>query len=61
VGIGLALIIVGALAAACFVAYLLFLMFAIIKTGGTACMSDIAKAIRAYKVPLPSWHRQDRK
>jgi hypothetical protein len=53
-------IILGALAAFCFIAYLLFLAFVIIKTGGTACMTDIAKAIKAYRVPLPTWRRRER-
>jgi hypothetical protein len=51
--IGLAVVAVAVIAAGCFIAYLLFLRFVINKTGGTACLSDVAKAISAYKVPLP--------
>jgi hypothetical protein len=58
VSIGLALIFLGAIAGLCFVVYLLFLAFAINRTGGTECMSDIAKAIKAYRVPLPTWRGQ---
>jgi hypothetical protein len=60
VAIGLALIILGAIAGLCFVVYLAFLTFAIVRTGGTECMSDIAKAIKAYHVPLPTWRGQKR-
>jgi hypothetical protein len=60
VAIGLALIILGAIAGGCFIVYLLFLGFVIIRTGGTECMSDIAKAIKAYRVPLPTWRGQNR-
>jgi hypothetical protein len=57
VTIGWALIILGAIAGLCFIVYLLFLCFVIIRTGGTECMSDIAKAIKAYRMPLPTWRR----
>jgi uncharacterized protein YoxC len=60
VAIGLALIIVAAIAAICFIALLIFLIFAINKTGGTACMGDIAKVLRAYRVPLPMWRGRNR-
>ena len=51
---GFAVIVVAGIAALCFVAYLLFLGFVINKTGTTDGLPDVAKAIRAYKVPLPS-------
>lgn len=53
-GLGLAVIVVAGIAALCFLAYLLFLVFVIIKTGTTDGLCDVATAIRAYKVPLPS-------
>ena len=36
----------------CFVAYLVFCGFVVIKTGGTEGLKDVAVAMRAYKVPL---------
>ncbi len=51
--IGWAAVICAAIAATCFVAYLVFLAFVIVKTGGTQGMTDVAKAISAYRVPLP--------
>lgn len=36
----------------CFLAYLVFLGFVIIKTEGTDGLKDVAVATRAYKVPL---------
>jgi len=50
--VGWAAIVCTGMAAICFLAYLTFLGFVIIKTGGTNGLSDVAKAIRAYKVPL---------
>lgn len=41
-------------AALCFIAYLRLLRFVVTKTGSTEGMADIAKAISAYKVPLPT-------
>lgn len=51
---GLALVAVAIIAALCFVAYLLFLRFVINKTGTTEGLGDVAKAMRAYRVPLGS-------
>jgi len=51
---GLAMVAVAVIAALCFVAYLLFLRFVINKTGTTDGLSDVAKAINAYRVPLLS-------
>lgn len=51
---GFAMIVVAGIAALCFVAYLVFLGFVINKTGTTDGLRDVAKAIRAYRVPLPS-------
>jgi hypothetical protein len=51
---GLALVAVAIIAALCFVAYLLFLRFVINKTGTTEGLRDVAKAMRAYRVPLVS-------
>lgn len=52
--LGLVTLGVVVVAALCFVAYLLFLRFVINKTGTTDGLPDVAKAISAYKVPLPS-------
>jgi hypothetical protein len=52
--IGLVTLGVVVVAALCFMAYLLFLRFVINKTGTTDGLPDVAKAISAYKVPLPS-------
>jgi hypothetical protein len=57
--VGLVLIGTALVAAACFFGYLLFLRFVIIRTGSTDGLSDVAKAISAYKIPLPS--RQSRR
>lgn len=51
---GLALVAIAAIAAMCFVAYLLFCRFVINKTGSTDGLRDVATAMRAYRVPLPS-------
>jgi len=40
------------IAAVCFVLYLVFLGFVILKTGGTKGLVDVAKAMDAYRVPL---------
>ena len=52
--IGLAIIAVSIIAALCFVAFLLFCRFVVNKTGNTEGLKDVAIAMRAYKVPLPS-------
>ncbi len=52
--LGLAAIIIAGIAALCFVAYLLVIVFVVIKTGSTAGLADVAKAMAAYRVPLPS-------
>lgn len=52
--VGLALVAVAVIAAACFVAYLLFCRFVVNKTGRTDGLRDVATAMRAYRVPLPS-------
>lgn len=52
--IGLALVAVAVIAALCFVAYLLFCRFVVNKTGSTDGLRDVATAMRAYTVPLPS-------
>lgn len=52
--LGLAGVVVAGIAALCFVAFLLFLRFVINKTGTTDGLPEVAKAIRAYRVPLPS-------
>lgn len=52
--IGLTLIAVTIVAALCFVAYLVFLRFVVRETGTTEGLNDVATAMRAYKVPLPS-------
>lgn len=57
--VGLVAIALAVVAALCFVAYLLFLRFVINKTGTTDGLPDVAKAISAYKVPLPT--REGRK
>jgi hypothetical protein len=53
---GWAVIGCAAIAGLCFLAYLMFLRFVIVRTGCTEGLSDVAKAIAAYKVPLPSRH-----
>lgn len=55
---GLAMIAVAVIAALCFVAYLLFLRFVINKTGTTDGLPDVAKAIKAYGMPLSSRSRR---
>ena len=52
--IGWALVAVAVIAALCFVAYLLFCRFVVNKTGGTDGLRDVATAMKAYRVPLPS-------
>ncbi len=41
-------------AGVCFLAYLVFMSFVVIKTGGTEGLKDVATAMRAYRVPLLS-------
>jgi hypothetical protein len=50
----LALIAVPVTAGLCFLAYLVFMAFVVIKTGGTEGLKDVATAMRAYRVPLLS-------
>ncbi|MGZ4576119.1 MAG: hypothetical protein ACXVX1_00010 [Mycobacterium sp.] len=38
----------------CFLAYLLFCVFVVLRTGSTEGLKDVAIANRAYKVPLLS-------
>jgi hypothetical protein len=52
--IALTVTAVALMAFLCFAAYLLFLRFVINKTGNTECLRDVATAIRAYKVPIPT-------
>ncbi len=52
--IGWAAIVVAGIAALCFVAYLLLIVFVVVKTGSTEGLADVAKAISAYRVPLPT-------
>lgn len=52
--LGLVVLGLAVVAALCFVAYLMFLRFVINKTGTTEGLPDVAKAISAYKIPLPS-------
>lgn len=56
--IGLALVAVAIIAALCFIAYLLFCRFVVNKTGKTDGLNDVAAAMRAYRVPLPSRPRK---
>jgi len=57
--IGLTVIAVAVIAALCFVAYLLFCRFVVNKTGTTDGLRDVATAMRAYRVPLPSRETRD--
>ena len=57
--IGLALIAIAVIAALCFLAYLLLCRFVVNKTGTTEGLRDVAMAMRAYKVPLPSRRGRD--
>jgi hypothetical protein len=41
-------------AAVCFIMYLRLLRFVITETGSTEGLADVAKAMSAYKVPLPT-------
>lgn len=50
----IAMIAIAGIAGACFVAYLLLLVFVIVRTGSTAGLRDVAAAISAYKMPLVS-------
>jgi len=50
---GWAIVACVGIAAACFVIYLVFLGFVIVKTGGTAGLPDVAKAIDAYRASEP--------
>ncbi len=52
--LGLALLAVPVIAAICFLAYLSFCVFVVLKTNNTECLRDVAVAMRAYKVPLLS-------
>jgi hypothetical protein len=49
--IGLPLIVCTALIALCFVSYLVFLAFVIVRTGTTKGLPDVATAIRAFRPP----------
>ena len=50
----LSVVACASIAGVCFVSYLLFLRFVIVRTGSTDGLSDVAKAIAAYRVPLPT-------
>jgi hypothetical protein len=50
---GWAAVFCAGITAACFVVYLIFLAFVIVKTGSTDGLGDVAKAISAYR-RLPS-------
>lgn len=52
--VALAMAAVPVTAGLCFLAYLLFCVFVILRTGGTEGLKDVATAMRAYKVPLLS-------
>lgn len=52
--LGLAAAAVPITAGLCFLAYLVFCVFVVLKTGGTEGLKDVAIAMRAYKVPLLS-------
>lgn len=52
--VGIAMLGVAIIAALCFVAYLVFLRFVVKETGTTEGLKDVATAMRAYRVPLPS-------
>lgn len=41
-------------AGVCYLAYLIFCAFVVIKTGSTEGLKDVATAMRAYRVPLLS-------
>ena len=49
---GSAVIACAAISAVCFLLYLVFLWFVIVKTGGTNGLLDVAKAMNAYRVPI---------
>lgn len=57
VNVGWAIVVCASIAAFCFLFYLLFLSF-VIKTEGTAGLPDVAKAIRAFRVPLAGRRRK---
>jgi hypothetical protein len=50
--LGLAVAAVPLTAGICFLAYLMFMAFVVVKTGGTEGLKDVATAMRAYRVPL---------
>ncbi|BBY49898.1 hypothetical protein MARA_33660 [Mycolicibacterium arabiense] len=52
--VGLAMAAVPVIAGLCFLAYLVFLAFVVLKTGSTEGLKDVATAMRAYRVPLLS-------
>lgn len=52
--VGLGMAAVPVTAGICFLAYLLFCVFVVLKTGGTEGLKDVATAMRAYKPPLLS-------
>jgi hypothetical protein len=52
--LGLAMAAVPITAGLCFLAYLMLLVFVVVKTGSTEGLKDVATAMRAYKVPLLS-------
>jgi hypothetical protein len=56
--VGWAVVIRAGIAAVSFVSYLVCLGFVIVRTGGTAGLPDVAKAIRAYRIPLPGRNRK---
>lgn len=52
--LGLAAAVLPVTAGLCFLAYLMFMAFVVVKTGSTEGLRDVATAMRAYKVPLLS-------
>lgn len=52
--LGFAAAAVPVTAGLCFLAYLTFMVFVVIKTGSTEGLKDVATAMRAYRVPLLS-------
>lgn len=54
-GIGFALALVAVLGTFCFIAFLMFMVFIVVKTGETKGLRDVAVAMRAYRPPLPKW------
>ena len=56
--IGLAVVLVAVVAAVCFLAYLVLCWMVVRKTGSTEGLRDVAKAMRAYRLPITSWRRR---